>query len=113
MFSGYEVFSKEELILKITELEELNQYYIEHQIKSDAIINDLKENISFLESENDALKKRLIKRDNPGRPSLDNEIVEQISKLKDRGFTTREIAERLGISVGSVTKYNPYYLSRK
>lgn len=43
-----------------------------------------------------------------GRPPLSDEKIAEIRRLREEGFTTNQVAKRLGVAWGTVAKYYDY-----
>lgn len=111
--SDFGTKEKSELITIILKLSDSKNYFVEQKEKADIVINELLEKVDRLEKENEALRKSAQKRSSPGRPSLNDETIRNIKKLRSSGFTVREIARKLNLSLGVVSKYNPDYQKQK
>ena len=77
---------------------------------AETLINNENEQIERLEKEIKDIKNKIIlSEDNAhrgGRPSLTEDEINWIRELRAKGYSQRKTAESVGVSVGSVNKYD-------
>lgn len=78
----------------------------EKLVTSDAACVELKKQVAFLQEELSKLWERRHNERGAGRKTIDSDVAIQIKRLRSDGYTVRDVADKLGVSIATVSRYS-------